>query len=108
MKSSPPAASSGPVDALIDHLFRQHAGRMLATLTRLLGSRNLALAEEVVQDALMTALQQWPFQGVPDNPSAWLIQVAKNRALDRLRRDRSFAEKERDVAACFESRASRM
>ncbi len=79
---------------------------MLATLTRLLGSRNLALAEEVVQDALMTALQQWPFQGVPGNPSAWLIQVAKNRALDRLRRDRAFAEKERDVAAAFESRAA--
>ena len=79
---------------------------MLATLTRLLGSRHLALAEEVVQDALMTALQQWPFQGVPANPSAWLIQVAKHRALDRLRRDRSFAEKERDVAAAFESRAA--
>ena len=79
---------------------------MLATLARLLGSRNLALAEEVVQDALMTALQQWPFQGVPGNPSAWLIQVAKNRALDRLRRDRSFAAKERDVAATFESRVA--
>jgi RNA polymerase sigma-70 factor, ECF subfamily len=79
---------------------------MLATLTRLLGSRNLALAEEVVQEALVTALQQWPFQGVPGNPSAWLIQVAKNRALDRVRRDRSFSERERDVAATFESRAS--
>jgi RNA polymerase sigma-70 factor (ECF subfamily) len=79
---------------------------MLATLTRLLGSRNLALAEEVVQDALITALQQWPFQGVPDNPSAWLVQVAKNRALDRLRRDRSFSEKEADIAATFELRVS--
>ncbi len=94
------------VGALVDHLFRQHAGRMLATLTRLLGSRNLALAEEVVQDALITALQQWPFQGIPDNPSAWLVQVAKNRALDRLRRDRSFGEKERDVVAAFESRVA--
>ena len=79
---------------------------MLATLTRLLGSRHLALAEEVVQEALMTALQQWPFSGIPDNPSAWLIQVAKHRALDRLRRDRTFAEKERDVAQAFESRAA--
>jgi RNA polymerase sigma-70 factor (ECF subfamily) len=96
----------GTVDALVDHLFRQHSGRLLATLTRLLGSRNLALAEEVVQEALVTALQQWPFQGVPANPSAWLIQVAKNRALDRLRRDRSFNERERDVAAAFESRTS--
>ena len=79
---------------------------MLATLARLLGSRNLALAEEVVQEALVTALQQWPFQGVPDNPSAWLVQVAKNRALDRLRRDRSFTARERDIVTAFESRAS--
>ncbi|MGH9346526.1 MAG: RNA polymerase sigma factor [Vicinamibacterales bacterium] len=104
MKSNPPAATD--VGSLVDHLFRQHAGRMLATLTRLVGARHLALAEEVVQDALITALQQWPFQGVPANPSAWLVQVAKHRALDRLRRDRSFAEKEHDVTAAFESRAS--
>jgi len=96
----------GTQHELIEHLFRQNAGRMLATLTRLLGSRNLALAEEVVQEALVTALQQWPYQGAPDNPSAWLIQVAKNRALDRLRRDRAFAERERDVIAAFETRAS--
>jgi RNA polymerase sigma-70 factor (ECF subfamily) len=98
--------SSSSVDVLVDHLFRQHSGRLLATLTRLLGPRNLSLAEEVVQEALVTALQQWPFQGVPANPSAWLIQVAKNRALDRLRRDRSFSERERDVAATFEARTS--
>jgi RNA polymerase sigma-70 factor (ECF subfamily) len=96
----------GTVHGLVDHLFRQHSGRLLATLTRLLGSRNLALAEEVVQEALVTALQQWPFQGVPSNPSAWLIQVAKNRALDRLRRDRSFTERERDVVSTLETRAS--
>ena len=98
--------SSDSIDLVVDHVFRQHSGRLLATLTRLLGSRNLALAEEVVQEALVTALQQWPFQGVPANPSAWLIQVAKNRALDRLRRDRRFSERERDVAATFESRAA--
>jgi RNA polymerase sigma-70 factor, ECF subfamily len=106
VKSSRPADSD--VGSLVEHLFRQHAGRMMATLTRLLGSRNLALVEEVVQEALMAALQQWPFQGVPDNPSAWLIQVAKNRALDRLRRDRSFGEKEADVVVAFESRAARL
>jgi RNA polymerase sigma-70 factor (ECF subfamily) len=98
--------SNNSVDGLVDDLFRQHSGRMMATLTRLLGSRHLALAEEVVQEALVTALQRWPFQGVPDNPSAWLIQVAKNRALDRLRRERSFAEREGDVIRAFESRVS--
>jgi len=58
---------------------------MVATLTRTLGPRHLALAEDAVQDALTTAMQQWPFRGVPDDPGAWLFQVARNRALDRLR-----------------------
>ncbi len=58
---------------------------MVARLTRALGSRHLAVAEDAVQDALIAALQQWPYRGVPDQPEAWLYQVAKNRALDRLR-----------------------
>jgi RNA polymerase sigma-70 factor (ECF subfamily) len=69
----------------------------VATLTRALGSRHLALAEDAVQDALMTALQQWPFRGVPDSPQAWLYQVARNRALDRLRHGRIVDEKEPDL-----------
>jgi RNA polymerase sigma-70 factor (ECF subfamily) len=83
--------------ALVDHLFRRQAGQMVATLTRALGSRHLALAEDAVQDALMTALQQWPFRGVPDSPQAWLYQVARNRALDRLRHGRIVAGKEPDL-----------
>ena len=61
---------------------------MVATLTRTLGSRHLSLAEDAVQEALLTAMQQWPFRGIPDNPAAWLFQVARNRALDRLRHGR--------------------
>ena len=87
------------VPGLVDHLFRHQSGRMLATLTRILGPKNLALAEDAVQDALVRALDLWPFAGVPENPSAWLIQVAKNRALDRLRRDASFAEKSAGIDA---------
>jgi len=87
------------VPGLVDHLFRHQSGRMLATLTRILGPKNLALAEDVVQDALVRALELWPYAGVPDNPSAWLIQVAKNRALDRLRRDTSLAEKTAGIDA---------
>jgi RNA polymerase sigma-70 factor (ECF subfamily) len=78
---------------LVDHLFRREAGRIIATLTRILGVKNLALAEDVVQEALVRALELWPFEGVPDNPRAWLIQVAKNKALDRLRRETSLAGK---------------
>ena len=80
--------------ALVDHLFRRQAGQMVATLTRALGSRHLALAEDAVQEALLTAMQQWPFRGVPDHPEAWLFQVARNRALDRLRHGKIAAEKE--------------
>ena len=71
---------------------------MVATLTRTLGPRHLALAEDAVQDALMTAMQQWPFRGVPDNPEAWLFQVARNRALDRLRHGKMAADKEPAIA----------
>src|SRR5262249_2879387 len=72
-----------------DHLFRREAGRMVATLTRVFGVHNLALAEDVVQDAFCRALSVWKFRRVPENPSAWLLATAKNRALDVLRRQRT-------------------
>jgi len=72
-----------------DHLFRREAGRMVATLTRIFGIQNLALAEDVVQDAFCRALELWKYRGVPENPSAWLMTTAKHRALDLLRRDRT-------------------
>lgn len=62
---------------------------MVAVLTRLFGLHNLALAEDVVQDAFCRALEVWKLRGVPDNPSAWLMKTAKNRALDVLRRERT-------------------
>jgi len=78
---------------VIDDLnFQRVFAQIVATLTRILGSRHLSLAEEAAQDALVKALQLWPHQGVPANPSAWLIQVAKNRALDLLRRDQRLVE----------------
>ncbi|MEO7038831.1 MAG: DUF6596 domain-containing protein [Gemmatimonadaceae bacterium] len=72
-----------------DHLFRREAGRMVAALTRLFGVHNLALAEDVVQDAFVRALEVWKLHGMPENPSAWLMATAKNRALDILRRERT-------------------
>src|SRR5712692_4569031 len=72
-----------------DHLFRREAGRMVAALTRVFGVHNLALSEDVVQDAFCRALEVWKFRGVPENPSAWLMATAKNRALDVLRRRRT-------------------
>jgi len=72
-----------------EHLFRRESGRMVAALTRLFGVHNLALAEDVVQDAFCRALEVWKFRGIPENPSAWLMAAAKNRATDILRRQRT-------------------
>ena len=80
---------------MIDDLNFQHDfAHIVATLTRILGPRHLSLAEEAAQDALVKALQLWPHQGTPANASAWLIQVAKNRALDLLRRQQRLIELE--------------
>ena len=62
---------------------------MVAALTRVFGFHNLALAEDVVQEAFCRALQVWKFRGIPENPSAWLMTTAKNCALDVLRRERT-------------------
>ena len=71
---------------------------MVCTLTRIFGPRHLQLAEDVVQEALVKALELWPHRGVPGNPSAWLIEVARNRALDALRRESSLAAKSGELA----------
>jgi RNA polymerase sigma factor (sigma-70 family) len=76
------------VPALVDHLFRHEAARMTATLARILGPGHIELVEDVVQEALLAALARWPRDGIPANPTAWLVQVAKHRALDVLRRER--------------------
>jgi RNA polymerase sigma-70 factor, ECF subfamily len=83
---------------LVDHLFRERSGQMVAWLTRIFGPAHIELVEEVVQDALVKALQQWPFTGVPHNPAGWLVQVARNRALDVLRRHASFRERADEIA----------
>src|SRR5215510_3973578 len=72
---------------LVEDLFRRESARLVAALTRVLGPANLALAEDVVQDALLSAMQAWQF-GPPRDPKAWILQTAKNRAIDILRRER--------------------
>src|SRR3974390_1837084 len=88
---------------LSEHLFRREAGRMAAALTRIFGIQNLALAEDVVQDAFCRALEVWKFRGVPENPSAWLMATAKNRALDVLRRDRTARTYEPELSRWLQS-----
>ena len=93
MRNCPPSdpaseEASATVATVVDHLFRREAGRLVAILTRRFGPENLHLAEDVVQDALGKAMQTWPFTGVPANPTAWILQTARNRALDQTRRSR--------------------
>jgi RNA polymerase sigma-70 factor, ECF subfamily len=75
----------------IGAVFREEWGRAVAVLTRVLG--DLDRAEDAVQDAFTTALERWPHDGTPANPGAWVITTARNRAIDRLRREQSFARK---------------
>jgi RNA polymerase sigma-70 factor, ECF subfamily len=75
----------------LDAVFRAEWGRVLATLVGLLGSFDLA--EEATQEAFAVAAQRWPVDGVPTSPRAWLLTTARNRAVDRLRRDRTLSEK---------------
>src|SRR5262245_43239545 len=78
------------IPGLVEHLFRREAGKMISYLTRIFGLGRLDLAEDVVQDTLCRALETWPLQGIPENPSAWLMRVARNRAIDLVRRDDQF------------------
>ena len=79
----------------IDAVWRMESARLIAALARLL--RDVGVAEEMAQDALVAALESWPEAGVPDNPAAWLMTTAKNRALDRLRRASWLAQKQDEV-----------
>jgi RNA polymerase sigma-70 factor (ECF subfamily) len=78
-------------------LFRNESGRVLATLIRLLG--DFELAEDAMQDAFAAALHQWPIEGIPANPRAWLVNVGRHKAIDRLRRHLRFLAKRRQIEA---------
>ena len=86
-----------------EHLFRREAGRLVSALTRIFGIHNLALAEDVVQDAFCRALEVWKVRGVPDNPAGWLMAVARNRALDIVRRERTARTFAPELARMLES-----
>jgi len=80
----------------IETLYRAESGRILATLIRLVG--DFDLAEEVMHDAFAAAIEQWPGSAMPDNPRAWLVSTARHKAIDRLRRDARFREKQDELA----------
>ena len=79
----------------IEKIFRDEAGRALATLIRLVG--DFDLAEDSLQDAFAVALERWPASGLPSNPRAWLVNVGRNKAIDRVRRNVSFRSKQQQL-----------
>src|SRR5437016_13864456 len=92
---------------VIDAVWRIESAKIIAGLTRIV--RDVGLAEELAQDALVAALERWPATGIPDNPGAWLMATAKHRAIDRLRRakliERKHAELGREIDARQETAA---
>lgn len=96
------APAAGEIAQLADHLFRHEAGKLVSALTGVFGIQHLQLAEDVVQEALVRALQTWPYYGIPRNPAAWLRQTARNLAIDVIRRERLFADKQAQIAVFIE------
>lgn len=80
--------SSNDLNKTINHLFRQESGKMVSVLVKIFGNKNIDLAEDVVQESLLSALQSWKFKGIPENPQAWLYRVAKNKAIDVIRKNK--------------------
>jgi RNA polymerase sigma factor (sigma-70 family) len=96
---SPPGAD---ISQLAEHLFRAESGKLVSVLTSIFGVERLQLAEDVVQEAMIRALKTWPYYGIPKNPAAWLTQTAKNLALDLIRREKLFQDKQPAIIATFE------
>lgn len=83
---------------LVDHLFRHESGKMIAVLSRIFGIHNLEMAEDVVQEAFLKAVQLWKFDQIPENPSGWLMQTARNKAIDIIRRRQNFGMYSKELA----------
>jgi predicted RNA polymerase sigma factor len=81
--------NAGTIRTEIELLFRRESGRLTAVLTRILGPHNLSLAEDVVQESFIAALDHWSAGGIPDNAPAWLLTTARRRAIDLIRRERT-------------------
>src|SRR5438093_8428632 len=85
------AAMVSDIRRAIDAVYRIESAKLIASLTRMV--RDVGLAEDLAQDALVAALEQWPEDGIPDNPGAWLMATAKHRAIDHFRRNKRLAGK---------------
>src|SRR6476659_7305223 len=90
----------------IDAVWRIESPRLIAGLARIV--RDVGIAEDLAQDALVAALQQWPESGIPDKPGAWLMATAKHRAIDRLRRTQLLERKHEEIGRELEAQQARV
>ena len=86
----------------VNQLYRQESGKMISVLIKIFGTENIELAEDVIQDAMLVAIEKWTKNGLPDHPTAWLYRVAKNKAIDIIRRQKhsstiDFSDPERQL-----------
>src|SRR5216117_2894973 len=96
------AAMASDIRRAIDAVWRIESARLIAGLTRIV--RDVGLAEELAQDALVAALERWPESGIPDNPGAWLMATAKHRAIDLFRRNKLLERKHEELGRELKTR----
>jgi predicted RNA polymerase sigma factor len=94
------------VDKTIEAVWKIESTRLIAAIARV--THDIGIAEELAQDALVTALEVWPEEGIPDNPGAWLMKAAKRRAIDSLRRGRMLVQKHEEIARELEWQQQRL
>ncbi len=90
-------------EKLTGHLFRTEAGKMVSVLTRIFGLTHIEIAEDIVQDTFVKALDEWGYNSMPQNPQAWLYKVAKNKTIDYLRHQKHVLEYESDISHLLKS-----
>ena len=94
------------VQRTIEAVWKIESTRLIAAIARV--TRDIGIAEELAQDALVAALERWPEEGIPENPAAWLMTAAKRRAIDSLRREQMLAQKHEEVAVDLEVQQQRL
>src|SRR3954468_10507195 len=94
------------VNMTIEAVWKIESTRLIAAIARV--THDIGIAEELAQDALVTALEVWPEEGIPDNPAAWLMMAAKRRAIDSLRRGRMILQKHEEIARELDSQQQRL
>lgn len=98
-----PHDATSDVPALVAHIFRRWYTRLVSTLVRAVGSAHLELVEDAVQESLLSALQHWPYRGIPEKPDAWLYQVARRKLMDRMARTQTAERAAPALSAAFAS-----